>query len=56
MQNDLLFSRGVTLLHVVHLTIEVARLAVKWECDCQEERSVDAGERWETTEMGKADR
>lgn len=56
MQKDPLFSRGVALLHIFHLTTEVTRLAVKWECDYQEERSVDAGERWETMEMRKADK
>jgi len=56
MQKDPLFSRGVALLHIVHVTTEVTRIAVKRKCDYQEERSVDAGERWETMEMGKANK
>lgn len=37
MQKDPLFSRSVPPLHIFHLTTEVTRLAVKWECDYQEE-------------------
>lgn len=37
MQKKSLFSRGIALLYIFHLTVEVTRLAVKWECDYQEE-------------------